>query len=126
MQRKPERLRSHRWFGADDLRAFGHRSRAKQMGYASVDFAEKPVIAIVNTWSDLNPCHMHFRTRAEEVKRGVWQAGGFPVELPALSLGETFMNPSTMFYRNLLAMEVEELLRANQFLDLHRQEIAIE
>ena len=113
MQRKPERLRSHRWFGADDLRAFGHRSRAKQMGYASADFAEKPVIAIVNTWSDLNPCHMHFRTRAEEVKRGVWQAGGFPVELPALSLGETFMKPSTMFYRNLLAMEVEELLRAN-------------
>ena len=113
MQRKPEQLRSHRWFGADDLRAFGHRSRAKQMGYASADFAEKPVIAIVNTWSDLNPCHMHFRTRAEEVKRGVWQAGGFPVELPALSLGETFMKPSTMFYRNLLAMEVEELLRAN-------------
>jgi dihydroxy-acid dehydratase len=113
MQRKPEQLRSHRWFGAGDLRAFGHRSRAKQMGYAAADFAGKPVIAIVNTWSDLNPCHMHFRTRAEEVKRGVWQAGGFPVEVPALSLGETFMKPSTMFYRNLLAMEVEELLRSN-------------
>ncbi|HXY89629.1 MAG TPA: L-arabinonate dehydratase [Xanthobacteraceae bacterium] len=113
MRRKPEQLRSHRWFGAKDLRAFGHRSRAKQMGYAAADFAGKPVIAIVNTWSDLNPCHMHFRTRAEEVKRGVWQAGGFPVELPALSLGETFMKPSTMFYRNLLAMEVEELLRSN-------------
>ena len=111
--RKPEQLRSHRWFGAHDLRAFGHRSRAKQMGYAAADFAGKPVIAIVNTWSDLNPCHMHLRTRAEEVKRGVWQAGGFPVELPALSLGETFMKPSTMFYRNLLAMEVEELLRSN-------------
>lgn len=114
MKRKsPEQLRSHRWFGVEDLRAFGHRSRAKQMGYARNDFAGKPVIAIVNTWSDLNPCHMHFRTRAEEVKRGVWQAGGFPVELPALSLGETFMKPSTMFYRNLLAMEVEELLRSN-------------
>ncbi len=113
MQRKPEQLRSHRWFGAGDLRTFGHRSRAKQMGYAAADFAEKPVIAIVNTWSDLNPCHMHFRTRAEEVKRGVWQAGGFPVEVPALSLGETYMKPSTMFYRNLLAMEVEELLRSN-------------
>jgi dihydroxy-acid dehydratase len=113
MQRKPEQLRSHRWFGAGDLRAFGHRSRAKQMGYASADFAGKPVIAIINTWSDLNPCHMHFRTRAEEVKRGVWQAGGFPVEVPALSLGETYMKPSTMFYRNLLAMEVEELLRSN-------------
>jgi dihydroxy-acid dehydratase len=83
------------------------------MGFARADFAGKPVIAIVNTWSDLNPCHMHFRTRAEEVKRGVWQAGGFPVELPALSLGETYMKPSTMFYRNLLAMEVEELLRSN-------------
>jgi dihydroxy-acid dehydratase len=113
MQRKSEQLRSHRWFGAGDLRAFGHRSRAKQMGYAAANFAGKPVIAIINTWSDLNPCHMHFRTRAEEVKRGVWQAGGFPVELPALSLGETFMKPSTMFYRNLLAMEVEELLRSN-------------
>ncbi|HWK01722.1 MAG TPA: L-arabinonate dehydratase [Xanthobacteraceae bacterium] len=112
-KKTPEQLRSHRWFGAEDLRAFGHRSRAKQMGYARADFAGKPVIAIVNTWSDLNPCHMHFRTRAEEVKRGVWQAGGFPVELPALSLGETYMKPSTMFYRNLLAMEVEELLRSN-------------
>jgi dihydroxy-acid dehydratase len=112
-KKTPEQLRSHRWFGVDDLRAFGHRSRAKQMGFARADFAGKPVIAIVNTWSDLNPCHMHFRTRAEEVKRGVWQAGGFPVELPALSLGETYMKPSTMFYRNLLAMEVEELLRSN-------------
>ena len=112
-KKTPTELRSHRWFGVDDLRAFGHRSRTKQMGYARADFAGKPVIAIVNTWSDLNPCHMHFRTRAEEVKRGVWQAGGFPVELPALSLGETFMKPSTMFYRNLLAMEVEELVRSN-------------
>jgi len=112
-KKTPEQLRSHRWLGAEDLRAFGHRSRTKQMGYASVDFVGKPVIAIVNTWSDLNPCHMHLRTRADEVKRGVWQAGGFPVELPALSLGETFMKPSTMFYRNLLAMEVEELLRSN-------------
>lgn len=112
-KKTPKELRSHRWLGVDDLRAFGHRSRAKQMGYGRSDFAGKPVIAIVNTWSDLNPCHMHFRTRAEEVKRGVWQAGGFPVELPALSLGETFMKPSTMFYRNLLAMEVEELLRSN-------------
>lgn len=112
-KKTPEQLRSHRWFGVEDLRAFGHRSRAKQMGYARGDFAGKPVIAIVNTWSDLNPCHMHFRTRAEEVKRGVWQAGGFPVEVPALSLGETFMKPSTMFYRNLLAMEVEELVRSN-------------
>ena len=83
-RKKPEDLRSHRWYGVDDLRSFGHRSRTAQMGYARADYAGKPVIAIVNTWSDINPCHSHFRQRAEEVKRGVWQAGGFPVELPAL------------------------------------------
>ncbi len=111
-RRTPEDLRSHRWFGKDDLRSFGHRSRAKQMGYAPADYAGKPVIAIINTWSDLNPCHSHFRERAEDVKRGVWQSGGFPVELPALSITETFMKPSPMIYRNFLAMEVEELLRS--------------
>ena len=105
-------LRSHRWFGKDDLRSFTHRSRAKQMGYAHEDYAGKPVIAVINTWSDLNTCHSHFRVRAEEVKRGVWQAGGFPVEIPALSITETYMKPSPMMYRNLLAMEVEELLRS--------------
>jgi dihydroxy-acid dehydratase len=83
------------------------------MGFAAEDYAGKPVIGIVNTWSEMNPCHAHFRTRAEEVKRGVWQAGGFPVELPAMSLGEPFMKPTTMLYRNMLAMDVEELLRAN-------------
>jgi dihydroxy-acid dehydratase len=98
--------------GADDLRSFGHRSRAKQMGYAREDFAGKPVIAILNTWSGLNSCHMHFRERVEDVKRGVWQAGGFPVELPALSISETYMKPSPMMYRNLLAMETEEILRS--------------
>jgi dihydroxy-acid dehydratase len=108
----PEQLRSHRWFGANDLRSFGHRSRAKQMGYALEDFAGKPIIAIVNTWSDLTTCHSHFRTRADEVKRGVWQAGGFPVELPAMPVNETFMKPSPMMYRNFLAMETEELLRS--------------
>ena len=108
----PERLRSHRWYGVKDLRAFGHRSRSKQMGYGPEDYGGKPVIAVVNTWSDINPCHTHFRQRAEEVKRGVWQAGGFPVELPAMSLSEPFQKPSTMLYRNLLAMEVEELLRS--------------
>jgi len=112
-RRKPEDLRSHRWYGAQDLRSFGHRSRTKQMGFAAADYAGKPVIGIVNTWSEMNPCHAHFRLRADEVKRGVWQAGGFPVELPAMSLGEPMMKPTTMLYRNLLAMEVEELLRAN-------------
>ena len=82
-RKTPEQLRSTRWFGPDDLRSFGHRSRTKQMGYAQEDFAGKPVIGILNTWSDLNTCHTHFRERAEEVKRGVWQAGGFPVEMPA-------------------------------------------
>ena len=105
-------LRSRRWFERDDLRSFGHRSRLKQMGYAKADYAGKPVVAVVNTWSDLNPCHSHFRTRAEEVKRGVWQAGGFPVELPAMPVSETYMKPSPMLYRNFLAMEVEELLRS--------------
>jgi len=112
-KKKPEDLRSHRWFGASDLRSMGHRSRAKQMGFGTEDYAGKPVIAILNTWSDANPCHAHFRVRAEEVKRGVWQAGGFPLEIPVLSVGETFMKPSPMLYRNLLAMEAEELVRAN-------------
>jgi dihydroxy-acid dehydratase len=108
----PESLRSHRWYGAQDLRAFGHRSRTAQMGYSRADYAGKPVIALINTWSDISPCHSHFKARAEEAKRGIWQAGGFPIELPALSLSENFQKPTTMMYRNLLAMEVEELLRS--------------
>jgi dihydroxy-acid dehydratase len=106
-------LRSARWYGATDMRSFGHRSRTKQLGFSSEDYTGKPVIGIINTWSELNSCHAHLRDRAEEVKRGVWQAGGFPVEVPAMSLGETFMKPTTMMYRNLLAMETEELLRSN-------------
>ena len=94
------------------MRAFGHRSRTAQMGYSRADYQGKPVIAIVNTWSDINPCHSHFRQRAEEVKRGIWQAGGFPVEMPAITLSEPFQKPTTMLYRNLLAMETEELLRS--------------
>jgi dihydroxy-acid dehydratase len=112
-KKTPQELRSHRWYGVNDLRSFGHRSRTKQMGFAAEDYAGKPVIGIINTWSEMNPCHFHFRMRAEEVKRGVWQAGGFPVEMPAMSLGEPIMKPTTMLYRNLLAMECEELLRAN-------------
>jgi dihydroxy-acid dehydratase len=111
-RKTPEQLRSRRWLTVTDMRSFGHRSRAKQMGYSVEDFAGKPVIAIVNTWSDLASCHSHFRTRADEVKRGVWQAGGFPVELPAMPVNETFMKPSPMMYRNLLAMDTEELLRS--------------
>ena len=111
-RKKPEQLRSHRWYGSKDLRSFGHRSRTAQMGLSRDDYLGKPVIAILNTWSDMNSCHTHFRQRAEEVKRGVWQAGGFPVEIPAMSLGEAFQKPTTMLYRNLLAMEAEELLRS--------------
>ena len=111
-RKKPEELRSHRWYGVDDLRSFGHRSRTAQMGYDRSDYAGKPVIAIINTWSDINSCHTHFKQRVEEVKRGVWQAGGFPVEMPAMSLAEVMQKPTTMMYRNFLAMETEELLRS--------------
>jgi dihydroxy-acid dehydratase len=112
-RKRPEDLRSHRWLGVDDLRAFGHRARLRQGGFDAADFRGKPVIGIVNTWSDINFCHTHLRDRAEDVKRGVLQAGGFPVELPAMSLSEPFVKPSTMLYRNLLAMETEELLRSH-------------
>ncbi len=111
-RKTPEQLRSHRWYGVNDLRSFGHRSRTAQMGYHRSDYQGKPVIAIINTWSEINSCHSHFRQRAEEVKRGVWQAGGFPIEMPAISLAEPFQKPTTMLYRNLLAMETEELLRS--------------
>jgi dihydroxy-acid dehydratase len=111
-RKAPEELRSYRWFGVNDLRSFGHRSRTAQMGYDRSDYAGKPVIAIINTWSDINTCHTHFKQRVEEVKRGVWQAGGFPVEMPAMSLAEVMQKPTTMMYRNFLAMETEELLRS--------------
>jgi dihydroxy-acid dehydratase len=109
----PATLRSARWFAPDDFRSFGHRSRVMQMGYAPADWVGKPVIAIVNTWSDANQCHAHFKQRVEDVKRGVFQAGGFPLELPAISLSESMVKPTTMLYRNFLAMETEELLRSH-------------
>ena len=109
----PADLRSARWFARDDLRSFGHRSRMMQTGYGPEDWAGKPVIAIINTWSDVNPCHAHFKERVQDIKRGVLQAGGFPLELPALSLAEMFVKPSAMLYRNLLALDVEELLRSH-------------
>jgi dihydroxy-acid dehydratase len=109
--RDPKKLRSHRWFGGDPF-SIEHTGHALQAGFAREEFEGRPVIGIINTWSDLNPCHAHLRERAEAVKRGVWQAGGFPVELPAMSLGEGFVKPTTMLYRNFLAMETEELLRS--------------
>jgi dihydroxy-acid dehydratase len=108
-----EELRSRRWFGPADLRSFGHRSRAMQMGYSPEEWTGRPVIAILNTWSDLQPCHSHFKSRVEDVKRGILMAGGFPVELPAISVSESFVKPTTMMYRNMLAMETEELLRSH-------------
>ena len=112
-KKNPADLRSARWFAPDDLRAFGHRSRAMQMGYAPEEWKGRPVIAILNTWSDAQPCHMHFKSRVDDVKRGILMAGGFPMELPALSLSESFLKPTTMLYRNMLAMDAEELLRGH-------------
>jgi dihydroxy-acid dehydratase len=107
-----EELRSQRWFGRGPG-SFAFRSRTLQNGLSAADFLGKPVIGILNTWSDMNTCHGHLKEVAEAVKRGVWEAGGYPVELPAISLGEIMMRPTTMLYRNLLAMEAEELLRSN-------------
>src|SRR3954452_15041976 len=112
-RKTPEQLRSHRWLGPDDLRSFGHRSRMKQMGYGPEDYQGRPVVAILNTWSEFNTCHTHFRERVTDVKRGVLQAGGLPLEVPVLSLSETFVKPSAMFYRNLLALEAEEVIRCH-------------
>ncbi|WP_326577042.1 L-arabinonate dehydratase [Actinacidiphila glaucinigra] len=110
--KKPEELRSHQWYGTDGLRSFSHRARTRQLGYLPEEHLGKPVIAVLNTWSDINPCHVHLRERAQAVKRGVWQAGGFPLEFPVATLSETYQKPTPMLYRNLLAMETEELLRS--------------
>lgn len=106
-------LRSSLWYDTKTRMGHTHRQRTSQAGYARADYRGKPVIGILNTWSEMNPCHIHFRERAEHVKRGVWQAGGFPVEIPCMSLGEPFMKPTTGLYRNLLAMEVEEVIRCH-------------
>ncbi|HSZ39853.1 MAG TPA: IlvD/Edd family dehydratase [Trebonia sp.] len=111
-------LRSHRWFGSartDGVRQFSHRSRARQLGIGDDEIDGRPVIGILNTWSGINPCHMHLRERAEQVKRGVLEAGGFPVEMPVSTLSETFQKPTPMMYRNLLSMETEEILRSYPF-----------
>ncbi|MGR3803111.1 L-arabinonate dehydratase [Marinibacterium profundimaris] len=108
-------LRSDRWFAPDDLRSFGHRSRMMQLGYAEEEFRGKPLIGILNTWSEINSCHGHFRERAQDVKRGVAQAGGFAVEMPSLSVDESFTKPTSMLYRNMLAMETEEMIRSHPF-----------
>ena len=112
--RRPlESLRSQRWLAKDDMRSFAHRQRLQQRGLRREEFLGRPVIAIINTWSDLSPCHAHLRERAASIRQGILLAGGFPVELPALSLGEVMVKPTTMLYRNFLAMETEELLRSH-------------
>src|ERR1700754_2936425 len=111
-RRQPEDLRSHRWYGQQDMRSFGHRSRTAQMGFDAEDYRGKPVIGIINTWSDINACHTHFKQRVEEEKRGVWEAGGSRVELQTMTLPEPFQKPTTMMYRNLLAREPEKDLRS--------------
>ena len=112
-KKQPQDLRSARWFAPDDLRTFGHLSRMMQLGYSEDDFRGKPIIGVLNTWSELNTCHSHFRERVVDVKRGVTQAGGFAVELPSLSVDESFTKPTSMLYRNLLAMETEEMIRSH-------------
>lgn len=112
-KKTPDQLRSTRWFGPDDLRSFGHRSRMMQLGYSDDEYRNRPIVGILNTWSDLNSCHGHFPERVKDVKRGVLQAGGFPVELPSLSVDESFTKPTSMLYRNMLAMECEEMIRSH-------------
>lgn len=112
-RRPVSELRSQRWFAENSMRGFAHRQRTQQAGLNREEFMERPVIGILNSWSELSPCHAHLRERAEAVKRGVWQAGGYPVELPTLSVGEVMVKPTTMLYRNFLAMEAEEILRSH-------------
>ena len=113
MVKNKDDLRSARWFAPDDLRSMGHRSRAMQMGLDEADWDGKPIIAIINTWSDLSPCHHHLRDRSEFVKKGIYQAGGMPVEMPVHSFSEQFLKPTSMLYRNMGALEVEETLRSH-------------
>ena len=112
-RRTLESLRSQRWLAKDDMRSFAHRQRLQQRGLRREEFLGRPVIAIINTWSDLSPCHSHLRERAASIRGAIQLAGAFPVELPALSLGEVMVKPTTMLYRNLLAIETEELLRSH-------------
>src|SRR3974390_2228303 len=108
-----KKLRSQAWYGGTGRDTFIHRSWMKNQGYPGDVFEGRPVIGICNTWSELTPCNAHFRDLAEHVKRGVWEMGALPLEFPVMSLGETLMRPTTMLYRNLASMDVEESIRAN-------------
>ncbi|HCE09626.1 MAG TPA: dihydroxy-acid dehydratase [Oxalobacteraceae bacterium] len=113
MTKQKRILRSQAWFGGDDKDGFIHRSWMKNQGHPDHEFDGRPVIGICNTWSDLTPCNGHFRELAESVKRGVYEAGGFPVEFPVMSLGESNLRPTAMLFRNLASMDVEESIRGN-------------
>ncbi len=112
-KKKPEDLRSQQWFGRQDRDGFAYRSWVKGKGVPHDQFDGRPVIGICNTFSELTPCNSHFRTLAEQVKIGVYEAGGFPLEFPVMSLGETLLRPTAMLYRNLASMDVEESIRGN-------------
>ena len=113
--KNPEDLRSRQWFGRMDRDGFAYRSWIKGKGVPDDQFDGRPVIGICNTFSELTPCNSHFRVLAEQVKIGVYEAGGFPFEFPVMSLGETLLRPTAMLYRNLASMDVEESIRANPF-----------
>src|SRR6476620_7151618 len=108
-----KKFRSQNWFGRTGKDGFIYRAWMKNQGIPDYEFRGKPVIGICNTWSELTPCNAHFRELAESVKRGISEAGGFPVEFPVMSLGETLIKPTAMLYRNLASMDVEESIRAN-------------
>src|SRR5215217_1813673 len=112
-RKKPEDMRSQQWFGRRDRDGFNYRSWVKGKGVPHDQFDGRPVIGICNTFSELTPCNSHFRTLAEQVKIGVYEAGGFPLEFPVMSLGETLLRPTAMLYRNLASMDVEESIRGN-------------
>ncbi len=112
-RKKPQDLRSHQWFGRQDRDGFAYRSWLKGKGIPQDQFDGRPVVGICNTFSELNPCNSHFRTLAEQVKIGVYEAGGFPLEFPVMSLGEVLLRPTAMLYRNLASMDVEESIRGN-------------
>ena len=112
-RKKPQDLRSQQWFGSQDRDGFAYRSWVKGKGVPHDQFDGRPVIGICNTFSELTPCNSHFRTLAEQVKIGVYEAGGFPLEFPVMSLGETLLRPTAMLYRNLASMDVEESIRGN-------------
>jgi L-arabonate dehydrase len=113
MSDEKRKYRSAAWFGKTDKDGFAHRSWMRNQGLPDHVFDGRPVIGICNTWSELTPCNAHFRQIAEHVKRGVWEAGGFPLEFPVMSLGETNLRPTAMLFRNLVSMDVEESIRAN-------------